>query len=184
MTTMLQVLKEFDQRKLKADFVATGQTGMLIRGRGLAVDSIIADYMAGSMEREIDQSVSEGYEYIFVEGQGALTHQAYSGVTLGLIHGTMPDAYILCHQPTRLKDDYGVTLPTLEYAIALHEMILAHFKPAKVIGIALNSIGLNDEESMEWSRKIEKQTGLPTVDTFRFGGKKIADAIVKHFEKS
>ena len=182
MTTMLQLMKEFRARDLRADFVATGQTGMLVRGRGIAVDSIIGDYMAGCIEKEIDQSVAEGYEYIFVEGQGALTHQAYSGVTLGLIHGTMPDAYLLCHQPTRLKDDFGITLPSLEYAIRLHEMVMSHFKPAKVIGIALNSIGLNDDESMEWAARIESETGLPAVDTFRFGGKKLTDAIVQFFE--
>jgi uncharacterized NAD-dependent epimerase/dehydratase family protein len=114
MTTMLQVLKEFEHRSLKADFVATGQTGMLIRGRGIAVDSIISDYTAGCIEIEIDRSVAEGCDYVFVEGQGALTHMGYSGVTLGLIHGSMPDAFILCHQPTRIKDDYGHTLPSLK----------------------------------------------------------------------
>jgi uncharacterized NAD-dependent epimerase/dehydratase family protein len=178
MTTMLQLLKEFDKRGRKADFIATGQTGMLIRGRGIAVDSIISDYTAGCIEKEIDQSVAEGYEYIFVEGQGALTHQAYSGVTLGLIHGSMPDAFILCHQPTRLKDDYGVTLPSLEYAIRLHETVMSHFKPATVLGIALNSVGLTDSESQEWAARIEKQTGLPAVDTFRFGAVKLADALL------
>lgn len=181
MTTMLQVVKEFEQRSLKTDFIATGQTGMLIRGRGIAVDSIISDYTAGCIEKEIDQSVTEGYEYLFVEGQGALTHQAYSGVTLGLIHGSMPDAYILCHQPTRIKDDYGVTLPTLQEAIALHETVMAHFKPAKVVGIGLNSIGLTDDESRAWGERIQRETGLPALDTFRFGAKPLADALISHF---
>lgn len=178
MTTMLQMLKEFAARGKNADFIATGQTGMLIRGRGIAVDSIISDYTAGCIEKEIDQSVAEGYDYVFVEGQGALTHQAYSGVTLGLIHGSMPDAFILCHQPTRLKDDYGVTLPSLEYCIRLHETVMAHFKKAPVLGIAVNSIGLTDAESHEWAAKIERETGLPAVDTFRFGAAKLADALL------
>lgn len=183
MTTMLQVMEEFRKRAVKADFVATGQTGMLLRGRGIAVDSIISDYTAGCIEKEVDQSVAEGYEYVLVEGQGALTHQAYSGVTLGLIHGTMPDAFVLCHQPTRLKDDFGVTLPSLPAAIEMHEGIMRHFKPSRVIAIGLNSIGLSDDESQQWADKIERETGLPTVDTFRFGGKKIADAILSYFEK-
>ncbi|OGU67553.1 MAG: hypothetical protein A3H45_00825 [Ignavibacteria bacterium RIFCSPLOWO2_02_FULL_55_14] len=181
MTTMLQTVKDFERRGLKADFVATGQTGMLIRGRGIAVDSIISDYTSGCIEKEVDQSVAEGYDYIFVEGQGALTHQGYSAVTLGLIHGTMPDAFILCHQPTRLKDDYGVTLPTLKYAIELHEMVLRQFKTAKVVGIAVNSIGLTDEESHAAAKRIEQETGLPAVDTFRFGAAKLADALLNHF---
>ena len=184
MTTLMQVMKEFDRQKVKADFVATGQTGIMIRGRGIAVDSIISDYTAGCMEIEVDRSVAEGYEYVLVEGQGALTNQAYSSVTLGLIHGTMPDAYILCHQPTRLKDDYGTTLPSLEDAMRLHEMVMAPFKKTPVIGIGIASIGLTDEESMQWAERIERETGLPAVDTFRFGGKKLADAIINHFEKS
>lgn len=181
MTTMLQVLKEFERRSLKADFVATGQTGMLIRGRGIAVDSIISDYTAGCIEVEIDQSVAEGYDYIFVEGQGALTHMGYSGVTLGLIHGTMPDAFVLCHQPTRIKDDYGYTLPSLKDCIRLHEEVVQHFRTAKVVGIGINSIGLTDQESKEFSESIEKETGLPAIDTFRFGGARLADALLKYF---
>ena len=121
MTTIVEVQKEFFKRGLKADFVATGQTGILLRGRGIAVDAIISDYIAGSIEREIDRSEAEGYDYILVEGQGALTHMGYSGVTFGLIHGTMPDAMILCHQPARLKDDYGLPLPDLKRLIAFHE---------------------------------------------------------------
>lgn len=181
MTVMLEVVKEFKARGLKTDFIATGQTGMLIRGRGIAVDSIISDYTAGCIEKEIDQSIAEGYEYIFVEGQGALTHQAYSGVTLGLIHGSMPDAYILCHQPTRIKDDYGVTLPTLPAAIELHERVTSHFKTSKVVGVGINSIGLTDAESRAWGERIERETGLPAIDAFRFGAKPLADALLKHF---
>jgi uncharacterized NAD-dependent epimerase/dehydratase family protein len=183
MTTMLRLRSEFEKRGLKADFVATGQTGMLIRGRGIAVDSIISDYIAGCIELEIDKSVSEGFDYVFVEGQGALTHMGYSGVTLGLIHGSMPDAFILCHQPTRLKDDFGNTLPSLDDCIRLHEEVMKHFKHSSVVGIGVNSIGLTDQESMEFSLKIEQETGLPTIDTFRFGAARLADALEDHFSK-
>lgn len=180
MTTILQVQREFVHKGLKADFVATGQTGMLIRGRGIAVDSIISDYIAGCIELEIDRSVNEGYDYIFVEGQGALTHMGYSGVTLGLIHGTMPDAMILCHQPTRLKDDYGLPLPDLKRLIALHEEVVKFFKETKVVGIGINSVGLSDEESHKAAEAIERETGLPAVDTFRFGAAKLVDALLQY----
>lgn len=183
MTTMLEVQKEFLARGLKADFVATGQTGMLIRGRGIAVDSIISDYIAGCIEREIDRSEAEGYDYVFVEGQGALTHMGYSGVTLGLMHGTMPDAMILCHQPTRLKDDYGLPLPDLKSLVALHENVVNFFRPTKVVGIGLNSVGLNDEESLKAAEAIERETGLPAVDSLRFGGKKLTDALLQYFRQ-
>lgn len=181
MTTILEIQNEFQRRGLKSDFVATGQTGMLIRGRGVAVDSIISDYIAGSIEREIDQSVAEGYDYVFVEGQGALTHMGYSGVTLGLIHGTMPDAMILCHQPTRLKDDYGLTLPDLKKLIRFHEEAMGFFRTSNVVCIGLNSIGLSDQESKDSAARIEEETGLPAVDAFRFGSEKLADALLKFF---
>lgn len=182
MTTILEVQKEFQARGLNADFVATGQTGMLIRGRGIAVDSIIGDYIAGCIELEIDHSDEEGYDYIFVEGQGALTHIGYSGVTLGLIHGTMPDAMILCHQPTRLKDDYGLLLPELNRIITLHEDVVKFFKPTKVVGIGINSVGLSDQESREAAEQIERHTGLPAVDAFRFGAAKLTDALLTYLE--
>lgn len=182
MTTILEVQKEMLRRGMKADFVATGQTGILIRGRGVAVDSIISDYIAGSIEREIDRSAGEGFEYILVEGQGALTHMGYSGVTLGLLHGTMPDAMILCHQPTRLKDDYGLQLPDLNRLIRLHEDCISIFHPTKVVGIGINSVGLTDAESHQAAEAITRQTGLPSVDAFRFGAGVLVDALSRHFD--
>lgn len=182
MTTMLEVYKEFGARGLSADFIGTGQTGIMISGKGVAVDAVISDYIAGSIERVIDQSASEGYDYVFVEGQGALTHQAYSGVTYGLIHGTMPDAMILCHQPTRLQDDFGLPIPDLRRLIRLHEEVVSVFKPTKVVAIGVNSIGLTDEESMREAEKIEQATGLPAIDAFRFGAGKLADALLGYLQ--
>ncbi len=184
MTTMLEVHKDMLSRGMHTDFVATGQTGMMIRGRGVAVDSLIGDYIAGAIELEVDRSIDEGYEYILVEGQGSLTHMGYSSVTLGLIHGTMPDAMILCHQPTRSKDDYGLALPELNNIIALHETVVRYFRETKVIAIGLNSVGLTDDESREAAERISAETGLPAVDAFRFGPAKLTDALVEYFSLS
>lgn len=180
MTTMLQVYNQFLKRGLKSDFIGTGQTGIMISGKGIAVDAIISDYIAGSIEKCIDTSVADGFEYIFVEGQGALTHQGYSGVTFGLMHGTMPDAMIMCVQPTRAVDDYGLPIPDLNTLIALHESVIRFFRPTKVVGIGINSIGLTDEQSREEAKKIEDLTGLPAVDSFRFGGEKLANALISY----
>lgn len=180
MTTILEVHKDLLKRGLKSDFVATGQTGILIQGRGIAVDSIISDYIAGAVEREIDRSVKEGYDYIFVEGQGALTHMGYSGVTLGLMHGTMPDAMILCHQPTRIKDDYGFTLPDLRRIARMHEKLIGFYKKTKVVGIGINSIGLSDKESQEIAATITQETGLPAIDAFRFGPQPLTDTLLAY----
>lgn len=181
MTTMLEVYKEFKKRGLKSDFIGTGQTGIMISGKGIAVDTVISDYIAGSIEKCIDASAREGYDYIFVEGQGALTHMGYSGVTCGLIHGTMPNAMLMCVQPTRQVDNYNLPLPDLKKIIALHEDLVSFFQPAKVVGIGINSIGLTDEQSMDEAKKLEDRTGLPAIDAFRFGGKKLADALEKYF---
>lgn len=180
MTTMLQVHHEFLKRGKKSDFIGTGQTGIMISGKGIAVDAIISDYIAGSIEKCIDASNAEGYDYIFVEGQGALTHQGYSGVTYGLMHGTMPDAMIMCVQPTRTVDDYGLPIPDLNKLIALHEQVINFFRPTKVVGIGINSIGLTDEQSIAEAKRLEDKTGLPAIDTFRFGGAKIADALLNY----
>jgi len=184
MTTILEVQKELLKRGLNADFVATGQTGILIRGRGIAVDAIISDYIAGSIEREIDRSEAEGYDYILIEGQGALTHMGYSGVTFGLIHGTMPDAMILCHQPTRLKDDYGLPLPDLDRLIRFHEEAAGFFRRSKVVAVGINSVGLTDNESSDAARTIERQTGIPAIDAFRFGAAPIVDALLDYFAET
>ncbi|MBM4168490.1 MAG: DUF1611 domain-containing protein [Ignavibacteria bacterium] len=181
MTTLMEVHKDLVRRGLKADFVATGQTGILIRGRGIAVDAIIGDYVAGCIEREIDRSAAEGYDFILVEGQGALTHMGYSGVTFGLMHGTMPDAMILVHQPTRLKDDYGLSLPDLNRVIRFHEEAIRFFRETKIVAIGLNSVGLTDVESMAAAERIERETGLPTIDAFRFEPNNITDAVLQYF---
>lgn len=182
MTTMLQVYNEFLKRGLKSDFIGTGQTGIMISGKGIAVDAIISDYIAGSIEKCIDASNADGYNYIFVEGQGALTHQGYSGVTFGLLHGTMPDAMIMCVQPTRTHDDYGLPIPDLNKLIKLHESVIEFFRPTKIVGIGINSIGLTDEQSRDEAKKLEDKTGLPAIDTFRFGGSKLTDALLAYLK--
>jgi uncharacterized NAD-dependent epimerase/dehydratase family protein len=182
MTAILRVFEEFRRRGLRSDFIGTGQTGILIRGRGISVDAVIGDYIAGSVEHEIDRSDAEGYDYVFVEGQGALTHQGYSSVTLGLMHGTMPDAMILVHQPTRLEDDYGFRLPDLRRLIAHHEEVVNFFRPTKVVAIGLNSVGLTDDESRDAAERIEDATGLPAIDAFRFGASKLSDAVLIYLQ--
>jgi uncharacterized NAD-dependent epimerase/dehydratase family protein len=181
MTTLLAVNAELRSRGRRSEFIGTGQTGILIAGNGVSVDAVIGDYIAGSVEREIDRADRAGAEVILVEGQGALTHQGYSSVTLGLMHGTMPDAMILNHQPTRLRDDYGFPLPDLRRMVRLHEEIVGIFRPTKVVGIGLNSVGLSDEESRDAARRIQDDTGLPAIDAFRFGAAPLVDALEAYF---
>jgi uncharacterized NAD-dependent epimerase/dehydratase family protein len=178
MTTGIEVYRELLTRGIEADFVATGQTGIMISGRGVAVDALMGDYIAGGIEQEIMKSEERGAEVIIVEGQGSLTHQGYSGVTLGLLHGCMPDAMILCHQPSRQVDDYGMAIPDLSQLIRFHEDAIGFFRPSRVICIGLNSAGLTNEQSVAEEKRIELETGLPAIDTFRFGAGKLVDILL------
>jgi uncharacterized NAD-dependent epimerase/dehydratase family protein len=163
MTTALTLQKHLEARGLKSIFVGTGQTGMMISERGVAVDAVISDFVNGAVEAEIDK-VDGLAPLIIVEGQGAVTHMGYSGVTMGLIHGTMPDAFVLAHQPSRKKDDYGHPLPSISQVIKLHEALLAPFKSATILGVNLFSKDLSLEEGQAACQEIYGEVGLPVED--------------------
>jgi len=182
MTASLELHKEFLRRGLKSDFVATGQTGMLLSGKGVCVDSLVGDYIAGSIELEVEKSAQAGYEFIHIEGQGSLTHQGYSSVTLGLMHGVMPDAMILVHHPIREQDDYGFRITDVNKLIELHEMMLMPFKPSKVVGVAINTVKMTKAQVASAKREIEQQTGLPVADVLTSEVRILADAILKYLK--
>ena len=183
MTASYELNREFQRRGLPSAFVATGQTGILLSGRGIAVDSILSDYVAGAIEHEID-SYSDKVEFLHVEGQGSLLHQGYSGVTLGLMHGTMPDAMVLVHHPARQRDQYDCAIAELGTFIKLHEAILAPFKQSKVAGIAVNTVMMTSHQADSAIRSIEEQTGLPTVNVLSPGVVRLADALLEYMNSS
>jgi len=183
MTASLELDREFSRRGLRSAFVATGQTGMLLAGGGVAVDSVISDYVAGAIELEVDRAAASGHDYIHVEGQGSLTHQGYSAVTLGLMHGVMPDAMILVHHPLRPADAYGLPLDDVPRMIALHEMMLSPFKTSKVVGIAVNAVGMTPGELERSLRDLELETHLPAADVLTGGAGKLAGALLEYFQR-
>ena len=150
------------------EFVATGQTGILIAGGGIAVDRVISDFVAGAAERLVCET-HPASDVIVVEGQGSLWHPAYSGVTLGLLHGSTPDVLVLCHQAGRahIEEPPYTLLPPLTEMIAIYEDMASTVRPAKVSCICVNCHGLDDEDARRVIRQIEDQTGLPTGDVFR-----------------
>ncbi len=178
MTTALTFQQHLKSIGVESIFIGTGQTGIMISGRGVAVDAVISDFVNGSIEAEIDK-VDGQAPLILVEGQGAITHMGYSGVTMGLIHGSMPDAFILAHQPSRLKDDYGHPLPDLRTVINLHEALLNPFKPSKVLGINLFSKDLSPEESQTECQSIYKNIGLPVEDMLRAPKRIVAENVAR-----
>ncbi len=178
MTTALTLQQHLTEIGLNSVFLGTGQTGIMISGRGVAVDAVISDFINGSIEAEIDK-VDGQAPLIIVEGQGAVTHLGYSGVTLGLIHGAMPDACILAHQPSRLKDDYGLAIPDLASVIQLHEALMAPFKPAKVIGVNLYSKDMSLSDAQLECQKIYDETGLPVEDMVKLPKRIVAEQVVR-----
>jgi len=163
--------------------VPTGQTGMMIEGWGVAVDRVISDFLNGTCEWLVEEAEELG-DWIFVEGQGSLDHPAYSSVTLGLIHGTTPDAMVLVHKAGLDYHDFDhgpdVRFPLLPLpeAVDLHERIAGMVRPSRVVAVALNTSLYPDEaEARRIVAETAALTGLPTDDPFRFGGGPLFAAI-------
>lgn len=160
------------------EFVATGQTGILIAGRGIAVDRVISDFTAGAAEQLVCESDSAS-EVLIVEGQGGLWHPAYSGVTLSLLHGSAPEVLVLCHQAgrTAIEEPPFTRLPPLGEMITTYEAMARTLRPAPVACIALNTSGLSAEQASAAMIKIEDETGLPVGDVIRGDAPKLWDAV-------
>jgi uncharacterized NAD-dependent epimerase/dehydratase family protein len=148
------------------------------------VDAVIADFIAGAAERLVVEGSERGGDLLLVEGQGSITHPAYSGVTLGLIHGSAPHAYVLCHMAgtTEVEGYEGYPLLSLPELVALHESISLTRRPAAVACIALNTRHLDDGEARAVIADAEAQTGLVTDDPVRFGAGRLLDAVLARVE--
>ncbi len=189
MTAQLQLTRSLTDAGLRTRFVATGQTGIMIEGWGIAVDAVVADFIAGAAERLVLEG-SRDADVVLVEGQGSINHPGYSGVTLGLLHGSCPDALILCHQETRrYMGDYReaawLELPPLTEYIKLYETIGSAVHPTKVIGICLNTFDMTDDEARAACERAAATTGLPATDPVRFGAGPLVEAVAAaHQRKS
>jgi uncharacterized NAD-dependent epimerase/dehydratase family protein len=165
-------------RGLDSAFVATGQTGIAIAGWGIAVDHVISDFVSGAASRLLHEGARRA-PLLFVEGQGALQHPAYSGVTLGLLHGTLPDVLVLCHRAgaTHIYDYPGMPLLPLGELVTLYEGAAGWVRPAHVSAIALNTHGLDDAAARAAIEEAQQATGLPATDPVRFGAETLLDAV-------
>ena len=165
-------------RGMKADFRATGQTGIFIAGTGVSVDAVVGDFISGSVEWLAPDNDPDHWDLI--EGQGSLYHASYSGVTMALIHGGQPDALILCHEPTRkhMRGLPDYQQPTLE-ELRDTAMILARVvnPDVKVVGISVNTQHLSEDEAVAYLAETEASMGIPAVDPFRHGAARLVDAL-------
>jgi uncharacterized NAD-dependent epimerase/dehydratase family protein len=177
MTASLEITRAARERGVRARFVATGQTGIMIAGKGIAIDRVISDFASGAMESLILDH-APGADVLFVEGQGGINHPAYAPVTLALLYGSAADALILVHLATRTEiEPYGTPLLSYRELIRIHEQLCAGVKPAKVVGIALNTSGLDEADARQEIARAKAETGLPADDVVRFGPHAFYDAV-------
>jgi uncharacterized NAD-dependent epimerase/dehydratase family protein len=170
MFTALAIEKEMRERGMKADFRATGQTGILIAGDGVSIDAVVSDFVAGAVEWLCPDNDPDHWDVI--EGQGSLFHASYAGVTLGLIHGAQPDALVVCHEPTRphMRGLPTYKLPDLKLCIERNIEAAQLTNPAvRCVGLSVNTAGLDPGAARDYLRQTEDNLALPCVDPVRNG---------------
>ncbi len=180
-TVAVELDREARRRGLDSVFVPTGQTGIAIAGWGIAVDAVVSDFLAGAAESLVVEGARRGGKLLFVEGQGSLVHPMYSGVTLGLIHGSAPHAFVLCHRAgaTEVEGCPGHPIPPLVELVALHEQISLPARKAKVACVAVNTADLESDDGARAAiAEVAASTGLPTDDPVRFGARHLLDALL------
>ena len=180
-TVAVELDLEARNRGLHSVFVPTGQTGIAIAGWGIAVDAVVSDFLAGAAEWLVVEGARRGGKLLFVEGQGSLVHPLYSGVTLGLVHGSTPHAFVLCHAAgaTEIEGCPGHPMPPLRDLVELHERIALPARKAKVVCVAVNTAAIaSDDQARRAIAEIADETGLPADDPVRFGAQHLLDALL------
>jgi uncharacterized NAD-dependent epimerase/dehydratase family protein len=178
MTATLEIEHAAREAALSPEFVPTGQTGVIIAGWGICVDAVVSDFVAGASEQLVLEAARTSPDLILVEGQGSLGHPAYSGVTLGLMHGCCPDCLILCAGDPHEEVFRDVPRPSPAHVSRLYEEVASLIKPAPVVAVSLNTRGLNAEEAEDLIAAVADETGLPTADPFRGSAALILQAVL------
>ena len=179
--TALAIDRAMNERGFTSSFCPTGQTGVLISGRGVALDAVVADFISGAAEW-LSPATEESHWQI-VEGQGSLFHPSFAGVTLGLLHGSQPDGFIVCHEPTRTKmRGVETPLPTIQQVIDLTVQMGSLTNPdIRCVGIAVNTSALGEDEAKAYLKETSEAHGLPASDPVRFGVETIIDRVAEEF---
>ena len=179
-TVAIELDREARRRGLRSVFVPTGQTGIMIAGWGIAVDAVVADFIAGAAERLVVEGAERG-DLLFVEGQGSIIHPQFSGVALGLYHGSAPHLLVLCHKTgeVELEGCPGHPIPPLPELVELHERTALPARPARVAALALNTAHLDEREAHRAIELAETETDLPADDPVRFGPGRLLEAVLE-----
>ena len=173
MYTALAIEKELRARGVNADFRATGQTGILVTGRGVPVDAVVADFISGAVEWLSPENDDDHWDV--VEGQGSLFHPSFAGVSTGLLHGAQADALVLCHEPTRthMRGLPHYPIPDLKDCIDANLRVGSLTNPdVRFVGIAVNTAKLEERAAEDYLKQTEQELGL------RHGVARIVDQII------
>ena len=176
MYTSLALENAMRENGMNVDFRATGQCGVLIAGKGLAIDCVVADFISGAAETLSPDNTADHWDII--EGQGSLSHPAFAGVSLGLLHGSQPDALVICHAlgRTTMRGITNRPLPTLKHTIELNLAAASSTNPnVKVAGITINTSSVSETEASDICRNLSHELGLPVVDPLRHGVQSVVD---------
>ena len=178
MYTTLSLARGMQSQGIKATFRATGQSGILVAGEGVAVDCVVSDFISGSVEALCPANDDDHWDLI--EGQGSLYHPAFAGVSLGLLHGSQPDALVICHALNRdhMRALPGRPLPSLEQVIEMNLTAARITNPdVKVIGVSVNTSSVSEDEALVYCNSVTEQLGLPCVDPIRHGVGALVEAL-------
>lgn len=179
MVTALEIDRGLRERGIDSEFIATGQTGIMIARSGIAVDHVLSDYVNGAAERLCWERRKR--QVVVIEGQGSVYHPAYSGVTVGMLHGSMPHTLVFTHAPARKRISHyeEFMLPPIKQAVQLIEDLTKPIFPAKVCAIALNTFGMSATDAEQARKKTQAETGLPACDPIRHGPEKLVDSVCR-----
>jgi uncharacterized NAD-dependent epimerase/dehydratase family protein len=178
MTATLEVERAARERGISTEFAATGQTGVVISGWGVCVDAVVSDFVAGASEQLVVEAARTEPDLILVEGQGSIGHPAYSGVTAGLLHGSCPDCLLLCADASGEPIVPGVPRPSPASVAAIYERVAALVKPAPVVAVSVNTLGLEETAAARFVERVAGETGLPAADPFRGSAEPLLEAIL------
>jgi uncharacterized NAD-dependent epimerase/dehydratase family protein len=178
MMTALELAEAAKRRGLDAAFVPTGQTGIMIAGWGISVDRVISDFAAGAAEWLVRQVAHK--QICFVEGQGSIDHPGYSGVSLSLIHGSCPDAMVMCTRLDRIAHCHveQCRVTDIRKQIRLCEELAGCVHPAKVVGVSVNTAGLSEGKARQQVEQVAADVGLPAADPIRYGVEELLSAVL------
>lgn len=178
MTATLELARAAERRDVATEFAATGQTGVVISGWGICVDAVVSDFVAGAAERLVVAAAEASPDLILVEGQGSVGHPAYSGVTVGLLHGSGADCLVLCCDASDERIMGLAPRPSPARAARLYEEVAALVKPAPVVAVSVNTRGLDAGAAERFVERVASETGLPAADPVRGSASPILDAVL------